>query len=531
MSQRSQISITVQGVDVALSLRPIGVDLNYTYNEVPVALVDISTDDISLLCNFENFRRKKVIISINTDYGCIKFEGLIDGLSMVQSIGNIRLQMVVKNSFQVLKETYPKLPGLHPSSMDLFRRVDVIKHSPEFDDFFKTLSIGLDTRSDRVKNLIDFYIAAAIKYVTAQQNITVVSNVAPAVSGIIQVAKDLAKTTLPIALDKLGKIDTSFVKGMTISAASALVTGHALEGLVNGTDSLFNSLVSNLTDLGCVLVIGNSKAWVVPEVGFLQIDHTSKIGLGATSDLSNIVYPAQYTSVTFNDNGYRDIKACYVVSDANIQLLNKKLTSELGFYIDTNAKGGVLTLAIPKFVAVGSAGALFEATSEAQKAIKEKSDNLSEELDEDTTVDELKDVESQLELNGVRSQKEFINNWAQLKYLQAKYMDRLGSISMKFNPKWAPAAVGSLYTRHPGTYIDFFVTSISHRFSLNAPNSGTAETIVNFNCGRIGKDALGSGIDKIILYDYDAARSLAFAESFVVNNALLSSAANSNGFE
>lgn len=533
----SQISISVEGLKDAsgskIKVNPIGVELNYTYNEIPFALVNLQGTDVALLCGFEQYRRQPVTIKISSEFGCIKFEGLVDGLSMAQSVGSIALQMVVKNSFQVLKETYPKLPGLHPAGIDLFRRIDLVKFNGMDGDFFRKISLDVAVKLNidtNAKNVIDYFIHAAKVFVKGQQQIELVATIAGNVAGIVKVAQDSAKTTLPIALDKLSKIDTTFVKGMPFNASSPMVSNQIIDNLAISNDNLFSSLINSLAEFGCVLVISNSKAFVVPEVGFLKIDHSKVPGPGELSTISNVIYPAQYDTLRFDDNGYRDIRACYVVSDANMQLPGTKFTSELGYYIDpSTAKGGVLTLSLPSYVAIGGAGYLFNATKDQQKSILNEADNISEEFEEASLKESLRATDTKLEAGTADMQDTFINNWAQLKYLQSKYMDRTGSFSMRFNPKWCPAAIGTLYTRRPGVYIDFFVTSVSHRFSVSAPNSGTAETVVNFNCGRMGKSTDGTGIDKVKFYDYDSARSLAFAEAFVVNNALLAS--QTTGFE
>ena len=80
----------------------------------------------------------------------------------------------------------------------------------------------------------------------------------------------------------------------------------------------------------------------------------------------------------------------------------------------------------------------------------------------------------------------------------------------------------TLYTRYPGTYCDFFVQEVVHTFRTAAPSDGQANTVVRFNCGRLGSLAQNIGLQKVSMYsglngkDFNASTSLTFASDFAV---------------
>jgi hypothetical protein len=103
--------------------------------------------------------------------------------------------------------------------------------------------------------------------------------------------------------------------------------------------------------------------------------------------------------------------------------------------------------------------------------------------------------------SGNNDMAEAISAYAETKYYQAKYYDRMGSLNMDFNPKWVPGTGGTLYVRATGVMLSFYVTSVTHRIDTSAPNHGNASTTVNFCCGRIGSGPEGVSADRYLGYD------------------------------
>ena len=155
--------------------------------------------------------------------------------------------------------------------------------------------------------------------------------------------------------------------------------------------------------------------------------------------------------------------------------------------------------------------------------IKEEQDQLQQ-AKRSTQADVSESKQQELKSADLRqtvidNRKQFVKDWAELRYYQLKYSDRLGSYSRVFNPNVAPGCVGSIYLREPGAFIDHFVTQVVHEIHLHAPSGGTAMTQVSFNCGRlgaIGTTLLRAGMKSFSLFDgFNAATSQAVAEAFI----------------
>ena len=104
--------------------------------------------------------------------------------------------------------------------------------------------------------------------------------------------------------------------------------------------------------------------------------------------------------------------------------------------------------------------------------------------------------------------RSFGDNYAQLMFYKARYTDRVGSITLEYSPNWCPGTVGTLYTRKPGVFLDYFVQRVRHRISLSAPNQGTAITTVEFNCGRLGNNNVSVAEDPLYKYGYSGAQKI-----------------------
>jgi hypothetical protein len=511
---KTQLDIKVVGS--GLNFSPPGVDIQYGYNMIPYASVELTPEHLKMLCEIEKFRRKPVTISVQTEKDCLRFDGLIDGLSMQQHLGSISWRLIIKNRFQVLAEVYPRLPGLHPSSQTPFYRNEVTTVSPDPTSYLDRLKMGEILRPDMSKNVIEFLVQAMKMFVANQQHISLFSDSHKDAYNIIKLAKELSTTTLPLAAEMLEKINTAYVAGMVLTAADYATASVILQELVDVQGSLLSVLINAAGTFGCAVVFGNDSAYLVPEAGYLKQKHTLPVP-SAPSLFPNVVYPSQYEHIAFDDNGYKDVKAVFVMSDQNATYLNSKSKIELGSYVDPdpNVTGGVVSIYLPKPVAISASGAYFTGMYEAHKAAKEGVEDLVDVLSAEEIAEEIKKVEEEFQLKIIDTQRRFINNWAQLQYLQIKFTDRTGSISTFFNPNFAPAAGGTVYTRYPGMYMDFFVTGVTHSFSVHAPSDGSARTLIRFNCARMGSSQSGQGLDKVDLYDYSSDTAALYAASFV----------------
>jgi hypothetical protein len=103
---------------------------------------------------------------------------------------------------------------------------------------------------------------------------------------------------------------------------------------------------------------------------------------------------------------------------------------------------------------------------------------------------------------------EILENYAETKFYQVRYADRQGTITMDFNTDWVPGTSGTLYIRETGMFIAFYVTSVTHRIEISAPSNGSATTVVNFCCGRMGYKPVGVDKDKYLGYDLDKEKDI-----------------------
>ena len=109
-----------------------------------------------------------------------------------------------------------------------------------------------------------------------------------------------------------------------------------------------------------------------------------------------------------------------------------------------------------------------------------------------------------------------LKNYAETKFYQARFLDRHGSITMDFNPNWVPGTGGTLYIRETGLTVAFYVESVTHRIDLSPPANGSAITVVNFSCGRMGKEPRGTTKDEYL--GYDLGKEKAIQSAFISDN-------------
>lgn len=484
-----------------------GVSISYGIDMIPYALVtvDVSSDGLKDICNPKI--REEAWINVKTAEGCLRFEGLIDGLSFSQSPGAISPSIVIKSKFQLLYEFYPRLPGFHPSAINTFKRSEVLSFElASKDTYFSMTSLvtsdiakSLPTKD---QNIIEYIVALMSLMVEASTNIKAFSTATfeneARIIDIVQRISDAQKVQV---LAVLKNIDTSAIKKLGLKASGASASTFVQQQLDGSHSSLMDFLVTALKDIGCSMIIGREKLIIVPETGYLKVEHKSpKYQQKSTS--TNVIYPSQYDNVTFNDNGYKDIKGVLLVYNA-IERSPGMIYTDVGSYLDkeTSVKGGLMTFQLPQMLGMGFS----DLVPISQKDIHDKKETpgrmtvpLPVSYDEEVRAYEDAKKKEQSSVNEVRKTMDDI---AQMKYLQAKYQDRTGSISSLLNFNWVPGTVGTVYTRFPETFIDFFVTGVTHRIEKSPGASGTARTSIQFNCGRINQK--NSGIDKIKLYDYN----------------------------
>jgi len=505
---------------------PVGATFSYGINMIPVATVMLDARSTSMLCDFDRHRRKLVGIQVNTTKGCLHFDGFLDGVNLSQQNGALSLALVIKNRHQWLLETFTKVPGLHPTSVEIYNNLPILKADLEEgndEGFIKSVQLGQYALSQvslekPIFQVIKSVYRSALELLEQTPRIF---NLNVRQAPTVQLAAEseiFLREKLPLAKAMIDSIDTGAVDGMLLTAAASSLgpdlIGHAVQSLEG---SLFDALVAMAQQYGCNVVVGNTQMFIVPDVGFLKMPHTNGVIRTRHSTIPNVLYPAEYISHQFSDMGYRDIKGVMLASTPESMplIVSSAGSRAIGTYTDPDAIGGFLFEYLPKFVS----GPL-EFISISQGFASARALEQFQQRRPDIAAPEAeKIVTNNAELAAERDIENFINsvgnNWAQLVYLQRKFGDRTGSVNGIFDPGWAPGAAGTMFTRYPGTWIDFRVTNVEHTFSCT-PGNASATTTISYDCGRVG-GATRKGVDNVLFYNYDYAKSEAFARRFIAN--------------
>ncbi|NBQ67615.1 MAG: hypothetical protein EBU46_01810 [Nitrosomonadaceae bacterium] len=522
---RAEVEITLEGPNFP-KMYPIGVSLNYTPNDVPIAEVELSADALGLICDFDRWRRELVTLRVTTTKGCIQFDGLVDGLSLGQTQGSMSHRLIIKNQFQYLKEISPKVPGLNIGSMNPFFKVQPIsiqgKSSEEFYSEVQLNELGVSVAAE-AKSPARFIVDFCLGMLDILENApwaTIVDSLA-SFDDVQRNAEVFRKQRMPLLRRLLMNIDTSAVDNATIVAAQQTVFPSIINQIQHMETDFFSLLVNLFQQFGCTLVVGNNKAFVVPDAGFLSQPHVSSIPLGQHSTIANVVYPAEFLQYSFNDSGYKDVKGVMVLAGANQSAVNPLSKNseglDAGTYVDTSMEsGGMMVLPLPDYVTNVIDWMLIKNNiANTQQCAGSPPSSNPDAKDIDAATDKMGQFDANV-LTAQAARQKILDNWAQLQYLQIKYSDRTGNISAIFDTGWAPGAMGILYTRNPGTYIDFVTTSINHSFQING-GSASAMTSIGFKCGRVGRRANSNGVASIEFYKFDYQTSRDFANKFIDN--------------
>lgn len=521
------------------NLLPTGVVLRYGLNAIPTATLDLSPQDLDIVCDMEKWRRTPIKIELKSLHGCLTFRGLIDGVSLSQSIGDMRMQMVVKHPFQLLAEINPKLLGYHAAGVDFTRRVESLTLEASGSDVdILRFSIANIIEVNLSKPIFEGIIEVLLAIIESQiQWERVQSKIGRSTPAAISAAKAMGEKHLKVAKVLLKQIDTQFVKtNMTLADFYAL--SATLEAICETRGNIWDVLLTLLEPVGCGVIVGNNKAYIVPNSGFIKQPHRTSINFRELSTTPNILYPAQYNNVSFNDNGFRDISGVYVMSD------DKNILGVDGFFQDLQhgGSGGIIGEVMPYVISFNNAAlraagipAVVKGANDATRpntppdtsAAGAKTEEEQLDAAKKTAEKEKQDADNDQKIRNEHEQRSqdalynFADQWAELRYYQLKYTDRMGGIGMLFNPNCAPGALGTVYLRAPGAYIDFYVTEVTHEIRLGVPDHGSATTTIGFNCGRMGSYTTGGtspGLQRLDLFDgFDASTSAKVAAEFVKN--------------
>jgi len=549
MAKTSDVDLTVSLSGVT----PVGMSLNFSVGAIPTCLVDLAPSGPGIikivdaasgvLANPDSQKRTEVNVDVsvrsrdgaggNTTHK-LKWTGLLDGLTISNTVGNNSYQAVLKGKAQTLLELTTLTPGLFPTSVDIYKNpfYSVLTNTDDdsqaeqgwVNDQFAQ---KIDLDSDPIKGYTNF-----LKELLKEQqggyerflgNIMTVDATQP----LQEIFSDSRyKQAINDGIRLLEQVDFQYVTGGTIEKVKCRapnVAGLIKTYFTTGSNIILENYTNFLKFVGCSLVFGNEKIFVVPEKSFLKQQHSAP-GKKASSSTPNVANPADYNSYIYNDNGYRDI--CAVILANSLPLGGQMLTSQhpetglVACYVDKKT----ITKASGVLVLPDHPWSMFmynnENAPKDAKEMKERADVGGESYypkgfqwgAQEPKESQIKRAEEKEEAYK-DNVKDIMKNYAETRFYQARYGDRQGTITLEFNPNWVPGACGVLFVRETKFFVDFYVESVTHRVDMTPPAGGTAITVVNFSCGRMGTAPIG--VDKDEFLGYNKGKEQGFITAFL----------------
>ena len=534
-------SITVTG----LPIRPLSCQMSFGVNQIPVAQVGVDPTVGDVFQNIEKYRRTRCTITIKTVGSTVVFPCLFDGMSFGMSPGGVTYTAVFKGLFQVFLEIFPWFPGFSPAGTNPYIRDSLLASTSgdsaslanvaSFNASINMGSVAKDNLAKTFLNAITSMVNMQSKTIynidsTQGTNNTLIPNILPKLTSTSNPAYAKALNVANL-LTKL--IDTTAVDGFTIEAAHINELNFMSNILLgNPGGSLWDVILRGLGVLGLVLVPGANKMYVVPESYFMKPNGGHPIP--AQKEViahPNFASPGYYNNISFSDNGYQDIGGVILTANpymsqdigtnrpmSPLPLWNQASDAPQSFgsypsgnNIESNKIIGAI-INVPASEMASLYCTYFPANRTGVNNFNEDT-SFKAPITKDSTIGEgaKNDAGNQAVSDG---KKAVLDNLALQEFLKRKYMDRTGSINMRYTPAWVPGTTGTAYTRYPppGVFIDFYVQQVTHVFD-NSSGSGTAVTNISFCSGRMGQNPVG--VDVNPLYGYTVAKMGAVQSAFI----------------
>jgi hypothetical protein len=462
---------------------------------------------------------------------------VIDGNSISQQPGSLTTSLILKHKYTFLNEVYPRVLGLNAGSSNIFCLNVPVKYNPasiqtniaasaQESNLLATIQqlYGYAADELRTDSQIIEFIVQLCKAIVNSQTISeflipteMYKNSTNSLMAAIEAGELNAENMAPIILTLLNNINYSYTNGLTLLASDPSICSKVIGDLSLLENSLLDALIKMVGEYGCVVVIGNNHAYIIPDAPYLTIPKTARLRTAQKSTQYNLALPANYEDFNFNDAGENTIKGVYVVPEAtgNPNVISIGGASVInGFYNDPNPKtfGNIVVKTLPQIATAAMSYAAFHGGFGIQQNIINQSPLISTAVETDEAKTGMDFNYTAMSDSVLIPLQNYMNQWAELEYCRIKYGDRTGSITMPFNNNWTPGAVGSIYTRQPGTYVDFYVNEVVHSFSASSPNNGSATTAITFSGGRPGGS--NNSIDVLSLYNYSYNNNLNFCRDF-----------------
>ena len=535
--------------DVKLEVTPlpgvtvIGLSLNFTAGAIPTCIVDVAPDEKDviqidgsakgILANPDQEKRKnditvKLEVKSKSSQGeatkKLEWVGLLDGITVGNTVGQNTYRAVLKGKAQRLLELTVATPGLHPTSINPYRNpfYSVVGNANAGDEQSEVAWMnsvwteGLNLNDNPIKfytNLMGHLIDIQKNLYSLYLGLETTTDMTKPLEKIFQDPR--YQENLTKAKKLWDKIDTSFVDNGSINqlkASAPNASSHLKNFFLSGPNVFLENYMNFLKFMGCTMIFGgDEKMWVVPERSFIEQKH-KRPGLKEFSKEINQANPADYNSYIYSDNGYKDIFAVLVGSEipmGGTEVVSFSLErGYIGWYVDEKKLTQATGVLIIKNHPFSPFYSMNENNFADAKEMKNKADSPETFYGQRRSYGSNKQEEDQKERNKEKKEKykeglgtDILNNYAETKFYQARYGDRQGSITLEFNPKWCPGTSGTLFVRETSFYLDFWVESVTHRIDISPPAGGSAITIISFSCGRMGTTPIGVDEDKFLGYN------------------------------
>jgi hypothetical protein len=540
MASKPWVELDVTGLDGAIVT---GVTINYAVGSIPVASIDfvpgyagqidITNSGSPILADFESKKREDVTVNLKVrTYASsggeytrqLKFEGLLDGVSVQNAVGQNRYQAVAKGKAQATRELTKITPGLYPTGINIFKNPGYSSvTSAQADD--NQAHVALNSLLGKLggkgmtpsdTDPITFYTNLMKELIELQesgewQNFTGTEKLIKGGVPLEEVFNAPGyKKGLGLAKKFFESADLSAVTGgeMQGKVGRTDITTGIKRHFIEGPDNILDNYLSFLGELNCSVIFGNSKMIAVPSNSVLK-QELNVPGPQVSQTEPNKAGPADYNSYNYNDNGFKDIAHVIVLRSGSFGgYSNGAATKErmvIGSYSNTESKAsGVYAvmghpwMLTSPIIAQPKDGQEIATSAESGDVLPDGAGGASKGESEAEKAESRQDEKDQAHNDELG---ESVKNYAETMYYNAKYYDRMGSLNLDFHPKWVPGTGGSLYIKESKTFISFYVTSVTHRIEMSPPNSGSAFTTVNFCSGRLGSTPSGTDEDKYLGYN------------------------------
>lgn len=508
---------------------PVGCTITLQVGSIPTATVDLAPDGKGF-SDVDKMKREdasldlevKTYVSTAKDKITrkLKFEGLLDGMTIINSVGSNSYQAVIKNRAQRLLELTTLTPGLYPTGINVYRHSNfgiTTKGQTEDGKVLSWVPISKGIKTDQ--SSLDYYVALLKKVLENQKTgwktflgkEKVLDNSTP--FGKIFDDKRYKKN-VNSGLMLFDMLDTSAVDSGKL--ADLKINKSVLDSIEKlwkaAPNVLLEHFMNFLSYIGCTLIFSNNKMFVVPDNSVLKKSGKPP-ARGKIQTTPNEAGPADYVSYQYNDNGYRDIAGVVICNDGfvggtSIGSLNWE-NGGVGYYMeaeDLSQASGIYVVQAHPWMALASRGPSSADSAKAADRMDKASDpmykgrqTMSEAASatKDAYASKTKDKKETVS----KYAKDIFENFAQTKFYQMRFGDRQGTITMDFNPSWVPGTGGTLYVRETSSTLTFYVQSVTHHIDMSSPNNGTAITSVNYCCGRLGRSSVGTTEDKFLGYN------------------------------